>query len=128
METALLALAAGALGAGITGLLQLQRDRIESLRQRQLDAADEFAVLASSVLLRVKLLIDSRPKENTPENVETWKGLVRDVRRELLSDVREVAAHAPRVELLFGVASPAGKAAVQAAFDLTEMARRCSRP
>jgi hypothetical protein len=51
METALVALFAAALGAGVTGLLQLRRDRIESLRQRQLDAADAFAAAASRALL-----------------------------------------------------------------------------
>ncbi len=129
MQTALIALVAGALGAGITGLLQLRRDRIETLRQRQLDAADAFASLLSEVLLKVRLILDSYPKE--PEDdaaMERWRKKGGKIRDALLDQVPEVAAHAPRVELLFGVASPAATAAVQAVYDLSVMAQALRPP
>jgi hypothetical protein len=117
MGTALVALVAGAVGAGLTGLLQLRRDRIETLRQRQLDAADAFAAAASRVLLQVKLFVEL-PDEKTERRLQTP-----EVRAALINNVREVAAHSPRIELLFGVKSPTSVAALQATYDLTEMAR-----
>jgi hypothetical protein len=128
MGTALVALVAGALGAGIAGLLQLRRDRIEALRQRQLDAADAFAATASRVLLQVKLLFDTYPREKTEANLEKFRRDARELMAGLLSEVREVAAHTPRVELLFGVESPASVAALQTAFDLTQMASALQQP
>jgi len=121
MGTALVALVAGAVGAGITGLLQLRRDRVETLRLRQLDAADAFAAAAARVLLSVKLLLDSYPNEATKANVERWREGGRKFRDSLVDDVRDVTAHTPRIELLFGVKSPASVAALQASFDLTQM-------
>ena len=70
MGTALVALVAGAVGAGLTGLLQLRRDRVETLRERQLDAAEEFATAVAQMLLQVKLLIDSRPKDDNEKALE----------------------------------------------------------
>jgi hypothetical protein len=128
MGTALVALIAGAVGAGVAGLLQLRRDRIETLRQRQLDAADAFAASASGVLLQVKLLLDSHPRERTEANMEKWRQDAKPVRDALLEEVREIAAHTPRVELLFGVKSPASVAALQTTFDLTRMAQALQPP
>jgi hypothetical protein len=129
VQTALVALLAGALGAGITGLLQLRRDRIETLRQRQLDAADTFASALSHALLKVTLILDSYPKDpKEDESMERWRNEAGQLRDGLLRQVPEVAAHAPRVELLFGVQSPAAVAAVQAATDLAVMARALRPP
>lgn len=126
--TALVALVAGAVGAGITGLLQLRRDRVETLRQRQLDAADALAASASRVLLSVKLLVDSYPKEPAQANVERWREDAKRFRDSFSEDVRAVAALTPRIELLFGVESPASVAALQASFDLTQMASSLQPP
>jgi len=129
MGTALVALVAGALGAGIAGLLQLRRDRVESLRQRQLDAADEFAAAASRVLLQVKLLVlDAYPKETTETNMERWLREATAVRDRFFDEVREVAGHVSRVELLFGVKSPASFAALQTIYDLGVMAKSLQPP
>jgi hypothetical protein len=126
--TALVALVAGAIGAGLTGLLQLRRDRIETLRQRQLDAADAFAAAAARALLQIKLILDSYPKEKTDANIELWRRKVRPVRDAFPEEVGRVAAHTPRVELLFGVESPASVAAIQTTFDLTRMADALQSP
>jgi hypothetical protein len=122
MGTALVALVAGAVGAGVAGLLQLRRDRVESLRQRQLDAADAFAQAASRVLLRVKLLVEL-PDEKTERRLQNP-----EVRAALINDVREVAALTPRIELLFGVKSPSSVTALQTTYDLTEMAKALQPP
>ena len=122
METAVVALVAGAVGAGITGLLHLRRDRVEALRQRQLDAADALAASAARVLLSVKLLVDSYPKQETPANLERWREDGKRLRESFAEEVRDVTALTPRIELLFGVESPASVAALQACFDLTQMA------
>lgn len=128
METAVIALIAGALGAGLTGLLQLRRDRVEALRQRQLDAADAFAAAVARVLLQVKLTIDTRPKDQSEEHMNAWRERNIEVFDTLPEQVQEVAALAPRVELLFGVASPAAVAAVKTAWDLGQMAKALRPP
>jgi hypothetical protein len=128
MGTAVVALIAGALGAGIAGLLQLRRDRVETLRQRQLDAADAFAAATARVLLQVKLVLDTHPKQTTEPRIDKWREDASEIVGALRREVQEVAAHTPRVELLFGVKSPASVAALQTTFDLTEMANALQPP
>jgi hypothetical protein len=128
MGTALVALVAGSLGAGLTGLLQLRRDRVETLRQRQLDAADAFAASTARALLSVKLLIDAQPRDRTDDALRRWREAGHALRESLWDDVREVAGHGPRVELLFGIKTPASVAAMQTVYDLTLMATHLQPP
>jgi hypothetical protein len=129
VDTAVVAVFAGAVGAGPTGVLQLRRDRIEALRQRQLDAADAFAAAMSLVLRQVKMLDDSYPKrEDDHAGLEKWHQYGTSLQDSLLEQVAELASHAPRVEVLFGVESAAAIAANRATWDLTEMAKALRPP
>jgi hypothetical protein len=129
--TALIALVAGAFGAGITGVLGLRRDRVETLRQRQLDAADAFAAAAARVLRSVSDWLDSFPDETDvdymqewrQEKLEEWRHAGRQLHVSLQEQVGDVTAHGPRIELLFGVESPASVAALQTSYDLMKLAK-----
>ncbi len=117
MDTALVAIVGGAVGAGVTGLLQLRRDRVEALRQRQLAAADDYATLLAQVFLRLSARIDSLPSADslkTDAEREKWLSDLNLAANASRSDLREASAAAPRIELLFGVNSEVGQAALQA--------------
>jgi hypothetical protein len=128
METALIALVAGAVGAALTGLLQLRRDRVEALRQRQLDAADAFASAVPRVLLKFKEMLEDLPRDNTAADFVQWAEAVGNRQRELAADALELTTHTPRIELLFGIGSAASRAALQTSFDVTQAARALRSP
>ncbi|HEY2354683.1 MAG TPA: hypothetical protein VGH79_07290 [Gaiellaceae bacterium] len=128
MGTALVALVAGAVGAALTGLLALRRDRVEALRQRQLDAADSFASAAARVLLNMKTLLEALPRDPNDADLGAWVEAVDDERGELRRDVLKLVAHTPRIELLFGIESPPSVAALQAGHDLTQASNALRPP
>ena len=126
MDAALTAVIAGAVGAGITGLLQLQRDRIEALRKRRLDAADEFATAAADVFIQLTSKFEQLP--NVQQNPQArLDGLTRAI-ADARTDIHALTGRLPRIELLFGVKSPAGGAATDTVRHLLLMTSEMEKP
>ena len=63
-----------------------------------------------------------------PQALRQWREAGVALRESLWEDVREVAGHGPRVELLFGVKAPTSVAAMQTVYDLTLVATHLQPP
>jgi hypothetical protein len=113
MESILIGLLGGVIGAGLAGLLQLRGARLEQLRERQIIAADEFASAATEVLV----LLTTRAEALGPSaGRETeWLADLNEIAAEIRVLAHEVTRRLPRLELLFGVGRPAAGAAMETA-------------
>jgi hypothetical protein len=110
--TIVVGLLAGTIGAGVTGLLQIRRDRFDRLRERQLTAADDFATAASEVFIRLTARMEALPEAESEEQKREWLEQLTAALRESRKELHEATGRLPRIELLFGVESPAASAAV----------------
>jgi hypothetical protein len=112
-------LLSGVIGAGLTGLLQLRRDRLDRLRERQLAAADDFATVAAEVFISLAVRMETLPSgeaalaQLSDDEKREWLEQIRRASKETRKDVHVATARLPRLELLFGVDSPPAAAATQ---------------
>jgi hypothetical protein len=111
----------------ITTRMRINYDREESLRTRMLSAADDFslrATQAANVLYRAVHLVapeDLLDEEGNYEPDEAAR--LRDAAEEVRPVIDETRVYLPRVQLLFGLRSPAGTAALQLMGNLGHVAQ-----
>jgi hypothetical protein len=126
METLLIALVAGLVGGVGAKLLELRGHRIANLRERQLDAADDFASAATAVLIRLGANMEGlgTPVDGGAEWLESFRKAVGETRQ----GVHDVTGRLARVELLFGREQLQSSTAVQVVEALHRMSAEIAKP
>jgi hypothetical protein len=125
METILVGLLAGVIGAGMTGLLQIRGQRLDQLRTRQISAADELTSAAAEVF--VSLTARMQSLGDPPGREAAWLAGFKAASDEAQANMHQATRAFPRIELLFGVNSPTGAAGAQmisGLFRMTEELRK----
>jgi hypothetical protein len=106
-------------------LLELRGHRLAHLRERQLDAADDFASAATAVFIRLGADMEAL---GSPAGREVeWLAALRAAVDEARQSVHDVTARSPRVELLFGRGKAPSSAAVQAVENIHRMSAELTR-
>jgi hypothetical protein len=130
------ALLGGAAGGIIVRFMQSRHERAEAWRDRLVPAADDFATGVLQAILAVRDTIgvvhdkvsDQDLEVDPDKRVVSILDLpeVQESHAELARRIDEVHARLARVQLLFGVQSPAGKAAGECILALRRAGRHLS--